>query len=274
MKISASFYYLCISLLLLCFTVSGCATYDLASGASIEPEYIAKHASKAGPLDVSFFKDCAFISVDIQNSTRPDMASYQMPKGWRDRGFSIEDVTAAIDYEWDVARPNAAKVAHTCRKLGLKMIFIHWGYLFEDAADLDPATYTAFYREYGTAYEKWPHHISRPDSRPAGFFKVRPGDYVIAKTAQDAFPSSNLEYVLCNLGIKDIVFVGGHTGACLGKTAASARKLQFRTLCVKDATFDARQSTWFANIQQVGYDHVVNTDQFLSLADLAMIQKQ
>ena len=88
---------------------------------------------------------------------------------------------------------------------------------------------------------------------------------LISKTAQDAFPSSNIGYVLKNLGVKNIVFVGGHTGGCLGRTAASAQKAGYNILCIKDATFDARESARLPNLERTGYDYVVTTDQFLEL---------
>jgi nicotinamidase-related amidase len=52
--------------------------------------------------------------------------------------------------------------------------------------------------------------VGDPYARPASFFKIRPGEYVIPKMAQDAFTSSNLLYVLKNLGVETIIFIGGH----------------------------------------------------------------
>ena len=123
------------------------------------------------------------------------------------------------------------------------MIFIHWGYLFEDAMDLDPDIRKTFVRDLGTDYAKWSGHIAQPGSRPAKAFGIRPGDYVLAKAAQDAFRSCNIAFVLRNLEIKNIVFVGGHTEACLGKTAKSAKAQGYATLCISDATSNAREST-------------------------------
>ena len=82
---------------------------------------------------------------------------------------------------------------------------------------------------------------------------------MIPKTAQDAFTSSNLLYVLKNLGVETIIFIGGPTGACLGRTADSAKKNGFRMICVDDATFDARESTRRTYIDQTDYDAVLTT---------------
>ena len=213
--------------------------------------------------DRSFFENCAFVCVDIQEGTREYIT--ELPKLWKEMGFTLEDCHAATDYLFDVAQPNARRVADACRELGLPMIFIHWGHLFADGMDLDPEVRKQFIDEAGGEPQTWPHHMSAPGSRPAESLGVREGEYVIPKTAQDAFTSSNIGFVLQNLGVKNIVLVGGHTGACLGKTAKHARELGYKTLCIEDATFDARESSRTANIEAFGYDYVLTTDEFLRL---------
>jgi nicotinamidase-related amidase len=217
--------------------------------------------------DKSFFKNCAFVSVDHQPNVRNYFTEESKPAWYKEIGISTDDANAAIDHLFDVAKPNAVKVADACRKIKLPMVFVHWGYSFRDAMDFDPETRNHFLKYLGTDFNKWPHHISRPDSKPYEGFNVRPGEYVIAKTAQDAFPSSNIDYVLKNLKAKNIVFVGGNTGGCLGRTSKSAKKKGYRMLCVKDATFDARESTRMKSLQECKYDYVVTTAEFLQLMD-------
>ena len=112
----------------------------------------------------------------------------------------------------------------------------------------------------------WGHCLLDSNCRPANELGVRPGEYVLPKTAQDAFTSSNLAFLLTNLNVRHIVFIEGHTEACLGRTASSARQRGFRTLCVEDATFNARESTRQKGIEQAQYDYVLTTAQFLNLA--------
>ena len=152
------------------------------------------------------------------------------------------------------------------------MVFIHWGCLFSDGMDLDPVIRKSFITEHGQDYSKWPHTKTDPSCRPADLLGVRKGEYVIPKTGQDAFTSSNLEFVLRNLGVKNLVFVGGHTGACLGKTSKSAKKLGFRALCIVDATCDARETSRVKNIMDCKYDYVVTTADFLKLVKLVSKQ--
>lgn len=225
-------------------------------------------AGRQEVITPTFFDHCVFVSVDIQESAAPvPVTDAQLPKGWRAAGFSADDVNAANAYAWDTALPNAVKVADACRDRGLPRIFIHWGYLFEDAMDLDPEVRKAMQEEYGTDYAKYSGHIRQPGSQPASAFRIQPEDYVLPKAAQDAFGSCNIEFVLRNLGVKNIIFVGGHTnsGGCLGKTARSARRLGYNTLVIEDATFNARESTRKDEIAETGYTHVLTADAFLGM---------
>ena len=138
--------------------------------------------------------------------------------------------------------------------------------------DLDPEVCAEFLATFGPDRTRWPHHLQDPSSRPPHAFRIQPSEYVLPKAAQDAFASSNLDYMLRNLQCKRIVFIGGHTNACLGKTAGSARARGYETLCVEDATFAACESWRLKHI--VGhYDYVVTTAQLLALIEQAREQK-
>ena len=71
--------------------------------------------------------------------------------------------------------------------------------------------------------------------------------------------------MLRNLNVKNLILIGGHTGACLGKTSISAKKLGYRTLCVEDATNNAFESNRIAKILECGYDFIVETAALESL---------
>jgi nicotinamidase-related amidase len=213
----------------------------------------------------SFFERCVFCSIDLQEGEPPQPCTEEtLPPAWREAGITPDDANAATRFLQEVALPNARRVADACRALGLPMIFVHWGYLFRDAMDLDPVIAAEFLRSYGPDRRRWPHHIDDPTSRPAAALGVRPGEYVLPKTAQDAFASSNIDFLLRNLDCRHIVFVGGHTNACLGRTADSARERGYITLCVADATYSAAES-WRLRYITGRYDYVVSTTEFLAL---------
>lgn len=228
-------------------------------------------------VSTDFFDQCVFISVDFQEfpysaEPRARITPETLPPAWKRVGITAEDANAATDFLIDVAFPNACRVVEACRSLPMPMIFIHWGYLFRDAIDLDPEVYAECLETCGPDRTRWPHHIDDPSSCPPHEFQVQPGEYVLPKTAQDGFESSNLHFMLRNLQCRHIVFIGGHTNACLGRTAGSARALGYKTLCIEDATFAACESWRLKHI--VGhYDHVVTTAKFVALIEQARGQK-
>jgi nicotinamidase-related amidase len=135
--------------------------------------------------------------------------------------------------------------------------------------DLEPSIRQFNVGTFGTDTTVWPNHISSPEAKPAEFLGVREGEYVLAKTHHDAFVSSNLGYVLENLGVKHIVFIGGHTDACLGKTSIAAKERGYRTLCVEDATFSGLRSLWRSGLLNSRYDYIVTTEEFCRLVESA-----
>jgi nicotinamidase-related amidase len=237
-----------------------------AAGEADEKSAIAVPAVSDSP-GPTFFDDAVFVSIDFQP---PIWREEPLPKHFAELGITREDVDEGRRYLVEESLPNARRVADGSRKLGIPLIFVHWGYLFEDGMDLEPPTYNAFMDHYGPDTSKWPHHISAPDSRPAEELGVRPGEYVIAKTAQDAFVSSNIANVLTNLRARKIVFVGGDTGACLGKSARSAISAGYEVLCVEDATFDTSQARRLEMFEQIGCHHVVSTEEFEQLVERAL----
>jgi len=214
----------------------------------------------------SFFDNCVFVCIDIQEGGEGPVTS--IPEGWKKIGYTVEDCQAAADFLCKEAKPNARKVADACRALELPMIFVHWGCLFEDGMDLDPRIRRGWAEDKTVELEKMVPHISKPSSQPDKCLGIQDGEYVLPKSAQDAFPSCNIGYVLENLGARNIVFVGGHTnpGGCLGQTAKSALERGYTILCIEDATFNAGESTRIPGIVAVPFHYVMKTREFVELA--------
>ena len=219
-------------------------------------------------LDETFFDQCAVVCVDLQEGKCGEpMADDRLPALWKAMGFTAADVNAASDFAWDICLPNACKVVEACRRLQLPIIFLHWGYRFKNGMDLDPVVRAMMLHDHGEDFNAWSGHIDQESSQPAKCFHVREDEYALPKTAQDAFISSNIGFLLTNLGADNLVFIGGHTEACLGKTAVSAKRLGYRTLCIEDATNNARESTRRKGIEESQFDFVVDTRTFLALVD-------
>jgi nicotinamidase-related amidase len=215
-------------------------------------------------IDSTFFTNCAFVCVDLQDGgPQTPITEDGLHEEWRAMGFTVDDVNNGFDYAWGVALPNAARVAQDCLAMRIPRIFVHWGFRFADGMDLDPVVRAKMIRQHGNDYAKWPGRLGHPGARPSAFFNVQPNDYVIPKTSQDAFASSTLHFVLANLGIRNVIFAGGHTEACLNKTAVTAKRIGYRTLCVEDATSNARESSRFHGILASEFDYVVSSDTLL-----------
>lgn len=215
-----------------------------------------------------FFDECAFLCIDIQQEDNEDkhICQNQMPKIWAEMGFTADDVNAAKDYARQICYPNAVRVAATCRLLEIPMIFVHWGSLYPDRIDLDPEVRKILFSdEQMKEISRNSGKLRHNEEKPADFLGVREQDYVLPKTAQDAFRATSLEFMLQNLNVKNLIMIGGHTGACLGKTAKTAKKKGFITLCVEDATFNAFESNRIAEIVNCQYDYVVRTDELVEL---------
>ncbi|HJN15321.1 MAG TPA: isochorismatase family protein, partial [Armatimonadota bacterium] len=175
----------------------------VAAGAPAQqPEvtHLTPEDVRHGELTAEHYKDAVLISVDLQEIPHVTVREEHVPESHRAQGVDAADVNAANDYLFESAMPNAARIVKHCRALGMPVVLVHWGYRFKDAMDLDPVTRAVFLEQFGEDWERWPHHIDHPTSRPAEVLDPQPTDYIIAKTAQDAFTSSNIDFVLKNLG--------------------------------------------------------------------------
>jgi len=212
--------------------------------------------------NASFFDHCAFISIDFQAGNKQRTVE-SIPENWKELGYTREDCEAAVAFAQDVAEPNAEKVTTASRAKGLSMIFVHWQTLFDDGMDLEPKVREMLIEEFGEDKV----HGSR--SAPADFLDIQEGEYVIPKAGQDAFTSSNLDFVLRNLKVKHLVFIGGHCNpnGCLFRTARSAHERGYTTLCIEDATYDAGESTRLLGIRQVPFHYALTTEEYLELLD-------
>lgn len=216
-----------------------------------------------------YYNDVAFVSVDLQepdpNAPSGPLSSSQMPAEWREMGFSVSDVNLARQHAEEVAHPNAARIAQACRRAGVPRILIHWGWQFADLRDLDPEVRDMILNDEQSSGRPVPS--ARSGRAPlyvpevARFLGSQPDDYVISKPAQDAFKGTAFAFLLENLGVHNLIMVGGHTGACLGKTAASAIRLGYSVLCVEDATTNAFESNRRDQIAATGYHYIVTANQ-------------
>ncbi|GHC44209.1 cysteine hydrolase family protein [Roseibacillus persicicus] len=110
--------------------------------------------------------------------------------------------------------------------------------------------------------------LAAPGSKEAEFLpEVAPvGDEIIInKTASGAFPSTNLHFVLQNMGIETLYMVGVYTNECVETTARDACDLGYFVTVVDDACATVSQELHDASlgVLKFRYANVMTTQEVL-----------
>lgn len=218
-------------------------------------------------VDPDFFEHCAIIVVDVQAGGKgPDISENDVPPEWKELRAQIPDLNKAAAYTWDVAVPTAIRVVKNAHKLNIPAIYLHWGFQFKDGRDLEPEVYNKMKQQYGPDPSLWMGHPDHPNAKPHPGFDIRDTDYVLPKTTYNAFRSTTINFLLKNLGVKNIIFVGGFTEQALGQTAIAAKRRGYRTMCIDDATFNVLQSTRRRGHRDTEFDYLLTFAQFMDVA--------
>jgi nicotinamidase-related amidase len=135
----------------------------------------------------------------------------------------------AQDYYFDrlatTTLPNVRRLQDAFRTAGLEVIHTRIMSLTQDGRDRSPG------------HKRLGLHAA-PGSKEAEFLpQVAPvGDeIVINKTASGVFVSTNMEFVLRNMGISSLFMCGVYTNECVETTARDASDLGFFTTLIDDA---------------------------------------
>jgi ureidoacrylate peracid hydrolase len=134
------------------------------------------------------------------------------------------------------AIPNVARILEACRGAGIPPIHVRVMNLSGDSTDTS-WRYKAF------------NILVPPDSKDAEFIaEVAPvaGEVVVSKTTSNAFLSTNIDFLLRNMGIDTLIMTGVVTNNCVESTTRGAGDLGYKVLLVGDAC-----AAW----TQDGHDH-------------------
>ena len=137
---------------------------------------------------------------------------------------------SGIDYieeRLKIVIPNIQKLQSIFRKKNAEIIYTTVCSMTKDG------------RDRSTGYKDLNHHFL-PQSKEAEILKeIAPleDEMVFSKTTSSAFISTNLDYVLRNLGILNLIVVGCYTGACVECSVRDAHGLGYRVILVEDACF-------------------------------------
>lgn len=204
------------------------------------------------------------------------MASPAMPGLTRDRpiepqrtalllvdvqNWVVNDRQASIRPEFDAAvratvLPNMIRLVAACRGAGVEVLFTVMENLTRDGRDrsLD-------YKLSGISIAKgsW-------DARVLEAVAPAEDEIVLPKTSSSVFNSTNIDYVLRNLGVEELVVVGFLTDQCIDHTVKDAADRGYYVTCIRDACMAntaARHEAALACF--AGYCRMATTEDFLKL---------
>jgi nicotinamidase-related amidase len=134
------------------------------------------------------------------------------------------------------AIPNVQRILEACRAAGIPPIHVRVMNLAGDSADTSWR-----YKAMGI--------LVPPGSKDAEFIEEvapLPGEVVLSKTTSNTFLSTNVDFLLRNMGIDTIIMTGVVTNNCVESTTRGAGDLGYKVLLVGDAC-----AAW----TQEGHDH-------------------
>lgn len=163
----------------------------------------------------------AMLVIDVQNYTMEDGGEYA--------GMPPAEVTARYGYFFQEMRqraiPNMQRLLAAGRAAGIEVIYTVIASLTEDGRDL-----SLDYKISGLFCPK-----SSRDAQVLDEVAPRGDDIVLTKTSSSVFISTNLHYVLGNLGIKQLIIMGALTDQCVDSAVRDACDLGYLVTLVTDA---------------------------------------
>ena len=201
----------------------------------------------------------ALLFIDVQNyNARSDGGEYQ------DEGLAPAEAEAKYDYFFTrlktVAVPNMQRLQQACRRKGIEVLYTIIESLTADGRDrsLD-------YKISGFNVPK-----DSPDARVLDAIKPMGDEIVFKKTSSSVFISTNIHYILGNLGVDYLIVSGLLTDQCISSAVRDACDLGYLVTLVTDACATYTQQRHETSLDHIkGYCRQRTTDEFL--AELAQI---
>lgn len=164
----------------------------------------------------------AMLFVDVQNyNCREEGGEYgELSAAQRRKryGYFFRTLQAT-------ALPNMVRLRHGCREAGIEVL-----YTVIESRTRDG-------RDRGLDYKISGFHVPRGcwDARVVAELEPGPDEMVFSKTSSSPFLSTNLDYVLRNLGVRYLIVAGCLTDQCIDSTIRDACDLGYLVTAVTDA---------------------------------------
>ena len=163
----------------------------------------------------------ALLFVDVQN--------YSAEGGGKYAGLSPEIIEARYGYFFREMQervvPNMRRLQYACRKAGVEVIYTVIESLTLDGRDLG-----LDYKISGLFCPRGSH-----DARVLDAIAPKGDEIVLPKTSSSVFISTNIDYVLRNLGVQHLIVSGLLTEQCVDSTVRDACDYGYLVTLVTDA---------------------------------------
>jgi ureidoacrylate peracid hydrolase len=205
--------------------------------------------SRDVPIDPAH---AALLIIDMQNyAARPDGGEYAaMSEAAREARYGFFFRTLR-----ETALPNLRRLQATCRQARIEVMFT-----VIESLTLDGRDRSLDYRISGLSVPRGSWDAKVLD-------EIAPADdeIVLPKTSSSVFISTNIDYVLRNLGVRSLMIAGGLTDQCVDSAVRDACDLGYLVTCVTDAcaTLTQDRHDW-ALRNNSGYCRQRTTDQMVA----------
>jgi len=193
----------------------------------------------------------ALLVIDVQN--------YTMEQGGEYEGMAPEEVQRKYGYFFREMRgraiPNMRRLLAACRGAGIEVIYTVIASLTEDGRDLS--------LDYKIS--KFFCHKSSWGARVLDEVAPAGDEIVLTKTSSSVFISTNIHYILGNLGKRQLILCGALTDQCVDSAVRDACDLGYLVTLPTDACATqsrVRHETSLAN--NAGYCRQITTAALLA----------
>ncbi|BDS06898.1 N-carbamoylsarcosine amidase [Oceaniferula spumae] len=199
-------------------------------------------------------QDTALLCIDMQYLDAAE--GFGLFKDRENSPISMEEMEYYFGQLRDVVLPNVHNLQNCFRRHGLEVIHVRIQSLTKDG------------RDRSKGHKRLELHAA-PGSGDACFLEeVAPvGDeIVINKTASGVFSSTNIHYVLNNMGISSLYVVGVYTNECVETTVRDACDLGYFVTMVEDCCTTVTPELQEASLKTLKdrYARVINAEQAMT----------
>jgi ureidoacrylate peracid hydrolase len=163
----------------------------------------------------------ALLFVDVQN--------YSAEGGGRYAGLASDEIATRYGYFFRAMRervvPNMHRLQYACRQVALEVLFT-----VIESLTLDGREMGLDYKISGLFCPK-----GSRDARVLDAIAPKGDEIVLSKTSSSPFISTNIHYILCNLGVKHLIVSGVLTDQCIDSTVRDACDYGYLVTLVTDA---------------------------------------